>query len=332
MSARDTLRADLFRTRAGVIAWNVLANQRNRFRLKAGDPVLLKEEAHTAEAAAEKAGYLLHMWREIEQWLGPRGIRLEGARVLELGPGDNLGTLLCALAHGAAGAMGVDKFAPVRPPRFEALTYAALRERLPEPARARLDRVLRLENGHHVLDPAVLQELSDCPAEDCARRLPAGSFDLVLSRSVLEYVQDLDQAFAGLRTLLAPGGWMIHKVDARDDGLFSRHGHHPLSFLTVSHAAYHAMTSHTYRPRRARLADYRDLLKRQGWRAELRVCRVLGQDRELPAPVDALVLGRDYGADELRLLREIRPRLHPHFAAMADADLLATGFFVIARK
>ena len=177
-----------------------------------------------------------------------------------------------------------------------------------------------------------LRERFACPAEQVGARFPAASCDLVLSRSVLEYVHGLEVALRGLRRLLAPGGWMVHKVDARDDGLFSHHGHHPLTFLTVSPFAYRAMTSHTYRPHRGRLADYRRLLQRLGWRAEFRVCRVLGQARELPEPVETLTPGRDYGAEELRLLRDIRPRLHPHFAAMADADLLATGFYLVAQR
>jgi SAM-dependent methyltransferase len=319
----DRLRSVVLRRPTGVVVWNTLANQRNRLRLRPGAAVHLRggDEAPSAEAAA---GYALHKWAEFTRWLPGRGADLSGARVLELGPGEDRGVLWCALAHGAALAQGADKFAPVRDDRREAALLAALRARLgPAPA-ARLDAALAAGDR--------LRECFDCPAERLGERFPAGSFDLVLSRSVLEYVHGLEAALRGLRDLLAPGGWMVHKIDARDDGLFSQHGHHPLTFLTVAHATYRAMTSHTYRPHRGRLDDYRRLLQRLGWRAEFRICRVLGQPGELPEPVEALIPGRDYGSEERRLLREIRPRLHSHFAAQAEADLLATGFYLFAQR
>lgn len=331
MAALDSLRALLLRSTRGIVAWNTLANQANRFRLRAGADVdLVHGDPRTPEDADALAGYVLHMWADIRRWLDARGFRVEGRRVLELGPGENNGLLLCALADGAATAVGIDKFTPRRDPAFSRLLHRALRARLDPARRARLDAVVPPDDPRGEPDPTRLQEYFDCPVETAADRLPEGAFDLVFSRSVLEYVKDLHGTFRGLRALLANEGCMIHKVDLRDDGLFSSHGLHPLTFLTLSPAVYRAMTSHAYRPGQARLPAFRDAARAAGLRAEFHPCRVLGHARDLPEPVPQLLLGRDYSEEDLRLLRAVRPRLHPAFAGMSDGDLLTTGFHLVA--
>jgi len=47
--------------------------------------------------------------------------------------------------------------------------------------------------------------------------------------------------------LLAPGGWMMHKIDLSDQGMFSRNGQHPLTYLTIPDQVYGWMSTHSER-------------------------------------------------------------------------------------
>ncbi len=61
--------------------------------------------------------------------------------------------------------------------------------------------------------------------------LPGGSFDVILSRAVLEHVYDLGSAWRSMDTLLAADGIMLHKVDFQNHGMYG--SLHPLRFLGV---------------------------------------------------------------------------------------------------
>lgn len=106
-----------------------------------------------------------------------------GARVLEVGAGTGLLSLILRSA-------GVD-IVPIEPGSggfgFNATAGRLLRERV-DAADLKV-----LDIGVQDLDPAV-----------------HGKFDLIFSVNVLEHIPDLTSAFAGMRSVLAPGGKMRH--------------------------------------------------------------------------------------------------------------------------
>ena len=171
-----------------------------------------------------------------------------------------MGVGLLAMAHGAASVTGLDKYAPVVDRKFDQAVLRALREGLEtEEQRHRFDAAWTGETYGEAV-----QHITNCPLEKAHRRLPQAHYDVVWSRSVLEYLKNVPRAFSVLQDLMKPGGLMVHKVDVRDDGLFSAHGHHPLLFLTLRRGVWSGMTSHTYRPNQW-LTDFRRLLRDQGW-------------------------------------------------------------------
>jgi hypothetical protein len=52
----------------------------------------------------------------------------------------------------------------------------------------------------------------------------------------------------------------------------------------------------------------------------------------LPVPTRELRAGVDYGDKELKLVREVRPRLIERFRRMPDQDLLPSSIVFVARK
>jgi len=236
---------------------------------------------------------------------------LAGARVLELGPGDNLGLGLRFLAAGASQVVTLDKFAVPRDPRHEAAIYQALLERL-EPAER--ERAAAALVGDARFDPERLRPLTGVSIEEAPGVLEPESFDVIMSIAVLEHVYDPKAALLGMDRLLRPGGVMLHQVDFRDHEMFSGGGCHPLTFLTISPRIWGLMTRHTGRPNRFLAGWWRDRLSACGYEVRVRVTDLLAPS----------------GASEL--IAEIRPRLSREFRSLPDDELATTGAFFVATK
>jgi SAM-dependent methyltransferase len=170
--------------------------------------------------------------------------------------------------------------------------------------------------------------VEDAAASDFAPR----SFDLIVSNAVLEEVYDLDRTFAALDRVLKAGGRQIHVIDLRDYGMFTKHGFHPLEFLTVPDGIYRYMVESSGQPNRRLIDYYRRTADSLGYRSAIYATRVLGRDGELPGSPQTLEYGRDYSDESLALVRAIRPRLLPRYRQLSDQDLLVQSIVFVARK
>lgn len=160
--------------------------------------------------------------REKASWLTdrvPGGVT--GRTVVEVGPGGDFALEIALMGLGAARTIAIDRDASLMPARSARIR--ALHERVAAEFGVPLSS---LGGPHDGLRPAFCQYLvgKGIERED---RVPAGSVDVISSFAVLEHLFRLDRAFAAMRRLLKPGGWMIHKVDLRDHTDFDR----PLDFL-----------------------------------------------------------------------------------------------------
>ena len=164
------------------------------------------------------------------------------------------------------------------------------------------------------------------------------SFDGIVSRAVLHEIYEAKAALVALDRVLKPGGWMLHKIDMRDDGLFSGRGFHPLEFLTISDPVYWLMAYDTDKTCRRPLPFYRDILRQLGYHARFLITGIIEpegyQAVENPAGdgKEFLEAGVDYGLTHERLLADIRPRLSTAFRSLNNSDLLAASVFLVARK
>ncbi|MBE3098097.1 MAG: methyltransferase domain-containing protein [Planctomycetes bacterium] len=169
--------------------------------------------------------------------------------VAELGPGDSLGVGLAALLSGASRyfAFDVVRYAhnetnstvfeelirlfrareripdeaeyPKVEPRLESyefphgiMTERRLTEALAEDRLRAIRDALRSENG------GALQINYFAPWYDLAALAPA-SVDMILSQAVLEYVDNLPQAYAAFYRWLAPGGMASLVIDYKSHGI-----------------------------------------------------------------------------------------------------------------
>lgn len=271
------------------------------------------------------------IYRDYVYYGGLTSENLANRRVLEIGPGHNAGVALHFLAAGAGAVVGLDKFKTRREPAHVAAIYRAMRERLKGEEAACFDAAVDLDGGTR-FNPERLRMIEGVGAEDALDVLEPESFSLIVSRAVLEEIPASDGAFRAMDRLLERGGLMLHKIDLGDYGTFSRHGMHPLEFLTLPDMLYTMMSDRSGLPNRHRIDYYRAKMRELGYFAGLLVTAVAGEPGEIVPHRPAIEPGTDYSEESLALVREIRPRLAHRFRHLSDADLLVTGLFLVARK
>jgi SAM-dependent methyltransferase len=255
---------------------------------------------------------------------------LHGKRVLELGPGDNIGVALRFAAAGAPFVSTIDKFVPLEDDEYHRTLYRSLRARLTPDGQRRFDEAIDLDT--HVRPRGDrLQYVYGRGFEEADTYTPS-SFDLIVSNAVLEEIYDIDQAFAGMDRLLRPGGHLLHKIDLRDYGMFTKHGFPALEFLTVPDVVYQRMVESSGQPNRRLVDYYRSKTAALGYDTTIYTTWVLGNPKELIPHKTSLEKGIDYSDRTMELIAAARPRLLPRYQQLPDADLMVEGIYLVARK
>jgi len=233
-------------------------------------------------AALDRLGGVLPYWRVNAGLSDPEAVvkgyadlaaeawkPLEGLRAVELGCGATNGTGYAWTALFGGSWTGVEPFALLDTDRDAALLE---RVRVHHP-QAGPQNVRRLRG---------LAQLADASA------------DVIVSNSVLEHVRDPLDTFRQCRRVLAPGGFMLHKVDYRDH--FFKY---PFQFLTFPRVIWDNLLDPGDLPRH-RLDDHLQALGDAGFAA-----RVLRRETDQ------------------RAFAAVAPFLDPEFAGR-DRDMLAT--------
>lgn len=229
---------------------------------------------------------------------------LAGRSVLEYGPGDVLGVAMLFVAFGADSVTCVDRYPLARGGELAAQVLSVLLESLPAAARSRGATCFRragdVRSGlarnrirYEVRPDGLLNE-----------RAPMG---LVVSRAVLEHVNDLPAIFRDMRIALAPDGTAVHLVDLKSHGL---HRRNPLDFLTWPEWLWALMYSHKGVPNRERPGAYREAARSAGLE---------------------IVAMTPTGRARTEDLAEVRPRLAAAFRDLSDDELSWLGFWLKCR-
>ncbi len=230
---------------------------------------------------------------------------LAGKVVMEYGPGDLPGVALLLIAHGAARVICVDRFALVRFDRFSVEVIrellAALDEERRQRAEAALKDPLRPEAG---LRREIIEYLV---ARDGISGL-SSACDLIVSRAVLEHVNDLSATTKDIAAALKPGATTVHKVDLRSHGL---HESTPLDFLLWPAPLWAAMYSAKGVPNRLRVDAYRRALA------------------ATPLKVTTFEPEGRFSAADVAM---VRPYLPADFASLSDEELSWQNFWLVATK
>lgn len=289
----------------------IASNQIARFA--PGLYVRLTGQTGRGDCASETSAAVAQYFRQcVMDYLDLLGIRQsEGAEflrdkvILEYGPGDIPGVALLLVAFGARKVYCVDRFPLVRVADKNLQVIRQLAMALSDSERARFDECFA--------DPAAPAEGFNPDRIEYLVR-PNGlsglrqEADLVLSRAVLEHVNDLEATFQDMENAMKVGAVAVHQIDLRSHGL---HVANPLDFLVPPSWLWQLMHSHKGVPNRWRANRYETIVRRPG--VECMVFRPM-----------TLFSGEDVAA--------IRPQLPAEFRKVSDEQMAWQGFWMAFRK
>jgi SAM-dependent methyltransferase len=319
------------RSKTILISHHIYDNWRMKRRFVAGDIESTSGSTHTSLALQDSLCYIDRAFDDYLVYSRLFHAALRDKRVLEIGPGDNLGVALKFLLAGARQVVCLDKFSSRQDCMQQRSIYRAMREALNDDEKQLFDAIVDPEVGLPE-DSAKLVSLFGRGIEEAEQVLEPESFDLIMSRAVFEHVYDPERAFSVMHRLLKPGGYMLHKIDFRDHGIFSKHQHHPLTFLTIPDSVYRLMVYDSGKPNRKLLPYYRNKAAGSGFTARFLITHIVVVENEIVPHKEEVISNVDYSDLTLSLLKSIRPRLQEEFKNMSDADLMVSGIFLIAQK
>jgi SAM-dependent methyltransferase len=333
----DSLKKSIKRSKWALIAYTIVHSSAVRGKANFGNFKSITGATHVGLSISDSVSYIERQYDDYIRYGKLSAADIEDKVVYEGGPGDNVGVGLRFLAAGAKYAVCMDRFDSRHNPEQEHAIYEELRRRLNDQERSRLDQAVDLSAGKINLNPDKFRAVYGHGMEEVGDVFDANTFDLLVSRGVVQEIYDGNRLFAGMYKVLKPGGLMLHKIDLRDYGLFSSNGHNPLTFLTVSDSVYRLMASGSDRPSPRMLNWYRDKVKELGMDAQFyRSATIQRQYNRMPVEViphkQNLQVGVDYPADTAALVKEIRPQILPRYRDLSEEDLITAGVFLVARK
>lgn len=243
------------------------------------------------------------------------GIRREylgterGARILEIGPGTNLGVGFIFSLTDADKYYGLDIY--MDPELFAAAQYESIAYLLElaggEQSLRNVGTVMTVNDGKVEFAKERLEYLY--PRQSYDIPLPDGSLDYVFSHATLEHVADPEKTVRSIHRVLRKGGITAHQIDMRDHADFSK----PLEFLKVDEQTWNKQWEDpkhaAWYLNRWRLSDFKDVFQHAGF-------RILKLDINAELPVE----------------ESFRRTLDARFQKYSLEDLSATGVMIIARK
>lgn len=319
-------------SKSALILYAAYQNWMMKRRFRSGDASSSLGSTHSRKNLSQSLNYIETQFNDYLFHLGITPGELKGKRVLEVGFGDNIGVGLRFIAMGAAFVACIDKFYAGRNRDKEREIYSALRDTLDDESKARFDDAIELTDTLP-LNPERIKcvyGVDVANAEQLAQEQP---FDLIVSRAVLQQIYDPDETIEGMDRLLAPGGFMLHKIDLSDQGMFRDRGMHPLTFLTIPEWQYRLMAEGSGRSNRKLLNYYKQKLESLGYEVKVLVTDIIGGSGKGDlAPVELDALDSNHLDEAIALLRGIRQQLTPEFRNLPDRELIIDGIFVVARK
>lgn len=188
--------------------------------------------------------YAVGLGEKYIRFLRLRGIDITGRRILELGPGSDLGVGLHLIRQGAGGYVGFDR--------------NNLAGRVPDSFYARMA-------GRGLADPEALRDGRVAYAVDGNFDVGTvtGRFDIVVSNAAFEHFDDVERTVRQLRHVMRPGGVAVISVDLQTHSRWIRE-RDPNNIYRYPEALYR-LFSFPGQPNRLRPWAYRAFFERHGW-------------------------------------------------------------------
>jgi len=230
------------------------------------------------------------------------------ARILEIGPGANLGVGLIFALTGAEKYYGLDIYMDPElfaTAQYESIAYLLQLASGEKPLR-KVGAVMTVKDGEVEFAKERLEYLY--PRQSYDIPLPDRSLDYVFP-ATLEYVVDPEKTVQAIHRVLRKGGVTAHQIDMRDHADFSK----PLEFLKVDERTWNKQWKDPNRAacylNRWRLSEFKAAFERAGF-------HIVKLDVNATFPME----------------ESLRRTLNARFQKYSLEDLSATGVMIIARK
>lgn len=290
----------------GIFFRAVVTNQIARFSPK----LYVKLTDQTGRGRDEReplqtANYFLECFHDYRRQLGLSEGEMEnylrGKWILEYGPGDILGVAILFYAYGAQNVHCVDRFPLAKLTEKNIQVYLCLCDQLQGARRKRAESVFKT---HGVPESGFNQNMISYSVTKNGLSRRDRQYDMIVSRAVLEHVNDLKETFVDIKKSLKPEGVSIHKVDLKSHGLDR---YTEFDFLTWPKSIYWLMYGFKGFPNRWRINTYREAARE----CRLKIKRCIPTDK----------------ADQAGL-KKISPFLATEFRDLTPEELSWRSFWI----
>lgn len=301
----------------------IIHNLLGHIRLFFGKITTDSGTTHNQLSLDESLAYIHTVFADYKKY---GGIPHFEGHVCELGPGDSSGVALTIMADGATRIDLADRFYSHRNASAHAQVYQALLAQNPQIA-----ELLKTANLHdEATFPGITRYYGPQAAGESFFKMRPSTYDCIISRSVLEHATDPLLTLESMYQALNPGGYLIHKVDLRDHGMFTPY-HHDLKFLEIPKGIYQAMTYGSGLPNRVLIDEYRQFISHFPGD-----CQLLITQLAYAGPIEPHVTFDKIPKKQLEIafaeLAKHKKNFASSFRQAQDQDLIVAGFFLVFKK
>lgn len=317
-AVRKTIKTQKYLNALLYILYNLRIRSRLLFNVLSTD----SGTTHSDLSVKESTDYIENVFKDYLRVSGKSSFK---GRVAELGPGDSAGVGLMFLAHGAEHVDLADRFYSKRSHTQQVKIYEALGNAYPN--------VKKILSQGDLSSEESIPGITRFYGEDASgEKFFEGhkGYDVIVSRSVLEHVDDPEGALRKMYEALNPGGVLIHKVDLRDHEMFTPYSH-SLKFLEISQWLYKLMTYGAGYPNRFLFDQYNNVLKDLDPACRFYVAGLHGVGT-LPQeyPVDEIPTTLTEKAIEF--VKKHRSKFSAPFKKIPAEDLMISSFFFVCER
>ncbi|PIX07564.1 MAG: hypothetical protein COZ76_02755 [Flavobacteriales bacterium CG_4_8_14_3_um_filter_35_10] len=312
---------------------NVVKNQKRHLKSVLGNHLAFAGATHKSRTVSESITYINNVFEDYLKYGNLSKESIFDKTILEIGPGDNFGVALKFLALGAKKVYLLDKFYSERDDIQQLTIYNNLRVSLNAADQKRFDDAISLINSSLKINPDKLEYIYGFGIEEGQKVFKNNPVDLIVSRAVMQEISNTKKAFKVMNAILKNGGMMLHKIDLRDYGMFTKANNHQLGNLMYPSWIYKLMTNHSGLPNRNRISHYKILLESLHFKSTFYITHIFGSnENEFIPHKNNIVYRQDYDDNHLNYIEQVRSKLANEFKKLPALDLLISGVFVVATK
>lgn len=291
-------------------------------RFRSGNINTSSGTLHSTKDLDESIRYINEVFNDYKKY---SGLSTFSGTVAEIGPGDSCGVALRFLADGCSHVDLVDRFYSKRSDEKNMQICKEIQKQYPS---LKACFPTSWDGDDASVDGISRRYGEEASAENFFQNM--NQYDFIVSRAVMEHVQDPELSIRRMAQALKPSGYLLHKVDLRDHGLFTPY-YHELKYLEVPDIIYKRMTKDSGKPNRVLVNRYRELLRKHLPKFQIYVTH-LANVGEINPHLPYETIPRDLRRISLEYVSSVRHKFAKSLRDTSSEDLSVTGFFLVANK